>query len=276
MMPGQTGGTTQSSKTTTSGNTTANSAPWAPTQPYLQGIMGDADALYKSGVGAKVNTMSSVVPFSQQTVSGMNDIEKIAGQYGGVMQKPLQGYSEIMDYMKPIAMGDFTNDPTFNQTLGAAQEAGRTAVNMSASNAGRSGSGVHQSTLARTIGEMTDRLKLGRQNMAIDAYGQYGTQLPGAFSAAMAPANAMMDVGSNYEQLQANEINDKFRIFNETQQKPWEQLAQYNAILSGAGQLGRSESGSAQTVSKTNTSAASQPIGWQNILGFGLSALGSR
>lgn len=273
-MSGATGGTTQSSRTTTNGSTTANSAPWAPTQPYLQAIMGNADALYKSGVGQQVNTMSSVVPFSKQTQAGMDNIENMAGQYSGAMQKPLQGYGQIMDYLKPIAMGDFSNDPTFNQTVGAAQDAARSAVNMSASAAGRSGSGVHQSTLARTVGELTDRLKLGRQNMALDAFGQYGTQMPGAFSTAMAPSNALMDIGGNYEQLMGNQINDQFRIFNETQNKPWEALAQYNAILSGAGQLGRAESGTAQTVSKNNTSASSQPIGWQNLLGFGLSALG--
>lgn len=274
-MPGVSGGTTAGSRTTTSGTTTGSAEPWKPTQPYLKAIMGDTDALYKSGVGAQVNTMSSVVPFSQQTTQGMDQIQSLANQSGDLMRKPLQGYGEIMDYLKPIAMGDFSNDPTFNQTIGAAQDAGRTAVNMSASNAGRSGSGVHQSTLARTLGEMTDRLKLGRQNMALDAFGQYGTQLPGAFAAAQAPSDALMQIGGNYEQLMANQINDQFRIFNETQNKPWEQLAQYNAILSGAGQLGRSESGTAQTVSNTKTSAPN-PIGWQNLLGFGLSALGSR
>jgi hypothetical protein len=33
-------------------------------------------------------------------------------------------------------------------------------------------------------------------------------------------------------------MNDKLRIFNETQSKPWENLARLNGIASGAGSLG--------------------------------------
>ena len=93
------------------------------------------------------------------------------------------------------------------------------------------------------------------------------------FGAAMNPAwetanlgnKALAQIGGNYEQLQANMIQDQNRIFDQTQSAPWDQLARYNAIMSGAGQLG---SKSSSTVSTPSTPA------WQQGLGFGLSALG--
>jgi hypothetical protein len=110
---------------TTQTKTDANAAPWKPSQPYLQNAMGEADALFNAGIGSQVNTTSQVVPFSQQTMQSMNNMQNLAGEQSGNLQKPLNQYAGMMDILNPIAQGDFSKDSTFNSTLGAAQDAAR-------------------------------------------------------------------------------------------------------------------------------------------------------
>jgi hypothetical protein len=92
-----------------------------------------------------------------------------------------------------------------------------------------------------------------------------GNSMGQAYQTANAGNQSLAQIGGNYEQLMSNQIQDQNRIFNETQQKPWDALAQYNAIVSGAGQLGKQGS---ETVSTPTT-----PM-WQQMGGFGLAALG--
>ncbi|NNU70439.1 hypothetical protein G9X67_34880, partial [Rhizobium sp. WYCCWR 11152] len=78
-------------------------------------------------------------------------------------------------------------------------------------------------------------------NMASQGFGQLGQ----AYSGMQAPAQDLMKVGAMQEDLATRQMNDKLRIFNEHQQKPWENLARMQAIASGAGQLGGSTTQSA-------------------------------
>jgi hypothetical protein len=251
---------------TTQTKTDANAAPWKPSQPYLQNAMGEADALFNAGVGSQVNTTSQVVPFSQQTMQSMNNMQNLAGQQQGNLQKPLNQYAGMMDILNPIAQGDFSKDSTFNQTLGAAQDAARSSVDLSASGMGRYGGGQHQATMAKSIGDLTNQAMLDRQNWALGGMQSLGNSMGQAYQTANAGNQSLAQIGGNYEQLYGNQLQDQMRIFNETQQKPWDALAQYNAIMSGSGQLGKQGS---ETVSTPTT-----PM-WQQGLGFGLSALGS-
>ena len=93
----------------------------------------------------------------------------------------------------------------------------------------------------------------------------YGNAMPGAFQTAMAPGQQLQQIGANYENLAGNQINDQLRIFNEMQNRPWEQLARSNAIYSGVGGLGAK-----------STSTSQQPgTNWgQTALGYGLAGLG--
>lgn len=250
---------------TTQTKTDANAAPWKPSQPYLQNAMGEADALFNAGIGSQVNTTSQVVPFAQQTMQSMNNMQNLAGQQAGNLQKPINSYAGMMDMLNPIARGDFSNDSTFNSTLGAAQEAARGAVDLSASGAGRYGSGTHQATMAKSIGDLTNNAMLDRQNWASGQLQQFGQAMNPAWQTANLGNQALAQIGGNYEQLAANQLQDQNRIFDAYQNKDWEQLARYNAIISGAGQLGGKSS---ETVSTPTT-----PM-WQQGLGFGTAVLG--
>lgn len=230
-------------KSTTSGT----SAPWQPAQAGLKYGIGEAENLYKSGIGANAYTASTVVPYSQQTTGAMGSIMDKSNAAQGQMGKPLNALSDQIDMFSPIARGDFSNDTTFNSTLGRAQEDARNSVNLGASAAGRYGSAVHQGKVAQEVGDLTNRAMLDRQRWANEGLNQAAAGLPAAYATSMNPESTQMNIGSMYEDLMGRQMNDQARIFAEQQNLPWDNLARYNAILGGAGQLGGNQK---QTISE--------------------------
>ncbi|MNL48496.1 hypothetical protein D3C87_1713600 [compost metagenome] len=72
-----------------------------------------------------------------------------------------------------------------------------------------------------------------------------------------------MNVGAMNEDLATREMNDRLRLFNDQQNKPWEQLGRLNAIASGAGSMGGTQ---------TTTQPGQNPF--LTAAGYGLSGLG--
>jgi hypothetical protein len=251
---------------TTQTKTNSNAEPWAPSQPYLKNAMGEADALFNAGVGSQVNTTSQVVPFANQTMQSMNNMQQLAGEQMGNLQKPINSYSQMISDLTPIARGDFSGDNLFNTNLRNALEAARQAVDLSASGVGRYGGGQHQGTMAKSIGDLTNQAMLDRQNWAAGNLQNFGNAMGQAWGTANLGNDALARIGGNYEQLYANQLQDQNRIFNENQNNQWDNLARYNAIMSGAGQLGGRQT---ERVSSPTT-----PM-WQQGAGFGLATLGT-
>ena len=276
-----------SSNRTQSTMQTTNNSPWSAAQPALKTGLADAEALYKAGIGGQPYTGSTVVPFAQQSTRGFDNIEAIAGNAMGT-GNPFErafnttgniaqtGYNQhqqtALDNLNRTASGQdvFGTNPEFQNILRQSQDAARDAVNLNASAAGRYGSGAHQGTLAREVGDLTSRMlgneytrQLGRMDAAnqnLFNAGQTGignqlqatSALPGAFESQFAPANAMIGVGSAYEDLAGRTMNDQLRIFNETQNAPWNQIGRLNAAASGLGQYGTSTT-TAQVPRQNNT-----------------------
>lgn len=92
--------------------------------------------------------------------------------------------------------------------------------------------------------------------------------LPGAFQNQMAPADALIGVGSQYEDLAGRTLNDQLRIFDETQNAPWNQIGRLNAVAGGAGQFGTSTN-TAQVPGQNNSwaNAAGGLLGANSLLG---------
>lgn len=61
---------------------TTSSEPWKPTQDLLKTGLADALKFYKDGIGSQVYTGSTVIPYSLQTMSGMNGLEALASRMG--------------------------------------------------------------------------------------------------------------------------------------------------------------------------------------------------
>jgi len=236
------GGSDKKQKTTTTGT----NEPWEPAQAGLKYGIGEAQNLYKSGIGASAYTNSTVVPFSQRTEGAMDSIMDKSNAAQGTMGKPLQALSDQIDMFRPIAQGDFSNDQTFNRTLGRAQEDARNSVNLGASAAGRYGSATHQGNVAREVGELTDRAQLQRQQWATSGLNNASSALSNAYQTSLQPEASQMGLGGMDEDLMARTMSDQARIFQEQQNLPWDNLARYQAILGGYGQLGGNSTSTAK------------------------------
>jgi hypothetical protein len=272
--------------TTTTGNT-----PYKAAQPLLDKGMGDALNLYKSGGLVKPNTMSTVVPFSQQTTQGMSSLQNLAGansggnglsgQYQGIINNG--GYnSQQMDALHGIQQTanstyDQNANPGFGNVLKQAQAAASGAANDLAGSMGRYASGTHQGVLEKSVGDVTGNLVnndfqnwLGRKDNAQQQLfnaGQQGqSNLTSAYQGAQAPANTQMQLGQMNEDLYGRTLNDQLRIANERQNAPLANIQALLAAANGAGNYG-TQTQTAQGPSNLLSNVAGGILGGGSLLG---------
>lgn len=274
---------TGSSKQTT---TTTNNAPWSGAQPALNTALSGAQNLYNSGVGSQVYTGSTVVPWDKQTIAGQNAITKsananingqgLSGQLQGVINSG--GYNDAqlgaLNNTKNLANSSWSVSPELQKIIDQTNADANTNVSLANSAGGRYGSGAGNAAIADAVSKNTNNLLYSDLNNfqtrkdaananAFNMGGQGFNNLSSAYQGLQAPAQDLMKVGGMNEDLATRQMNDRLRIFNDQQNKPWENLARLNAIASGAGQLG-------------GTSTQSQPgqNPWLSALGYGATGLG--
>lgn len=290
--------------------TTSTASPWKPSENLLKLGLKDAESVYKAGSSFQPLTMSTVVPFSNQTMAGMDSIEAKAraDMAGGTgMDKAYDFYSSmfndggltadqksIADQWRTTASGSElgTVNPYFNDILTKMQGDARTGVNLSMSGAGRYGSGEHTDVLAGTIGDLTNRAlssewerQLGRQDSARTNLANLSQQgvtnrfgsaeaLPGAYEATKAPAKDLMSIGTMYEDLYGRSLSDKLRIAQEAKEAPLRAIEWINSIGSGAGSLGGSGSKTlSEPAPNPFLTAAAAGLGFNNLFNNPLGAL---
>lgn len=257
---------------------TTSQQPYAAAQPLLNKSMGDALKLYNAGGLVKPNTMSTVVPFAQQTTQGMNALQGLAndniGSNGlsGQLQSVINngGYNAdqqtALEGIRNTATGSFdiNSDPGFQQVLDKTQN----AVNQNAAGLGRYASGTHEGVMTRELGDLGARQYQDFQNRKDNAQqqlfnaGQTGQgNMVSAFDAAQAPSNVLMGLGSMNEDLYGRTLNDQLRIANESQNAP---LANIQALLAAANGAGGYSTGTQTAQGPSNT--------FSNIAGAGLGA----
>lgn len=220
---------------------TSSTTPWSGADPALRLGINMAQNWLTNPESSKIYEGTTVIPFSQQTLAGMGQMQGVAQNAQDPMQNPLKSYTGMFGVLNPIARGDFANDTTFQNTLGAGQEAARSAVDLSMSGAGRAGSGVHQATLAKATGDFTNQAMLDRQNWALGGLQSLGDRMQNAYGSAMAPAQTMMQLGGMNEDMAGKYAQEQFDKFNARKQAPIDAIAQANAIFTGSGSLGQNQ-----------------------------------
>lgn len=158
------------------------------------------------------------------------------GRYGsGVHQGAVA--DSIGDFSSRLRLDDYNNQ------LGRQDAAIRDIFGI-----GNQANAQYESDMARKLdatGSIFNAGQQAQQNIAANT-----DALEKAYSASMAPSRTRSDIGSQYEDLFGRQLNDQLRIFQERQQQPWNQIAQLNAIASGAGRMGGSGQAVAQGPSR--------------------------
>lgn len=271
--------------------TTTGNAPYKAAQPLLDKGMGDALSLYKSGGLVKPNTMSTVVPFAQQTTQGMSSLGNLAtansngqglsGQYQGIINNG--GYNadqqNAVNNIKQTANGsyDMNANPGFANVLKQAQDAATGSVNGLAAGMGRYDSGTHQGVLGKTVGDVTGNMVsndynnwLGRRDSAQQQLFNAGQTAQGnlgaAYTGAQAPANTNMQLGAMNEDLYGRTLNDQLRIANDRNNAPLANIQALLAAANGAGSYG-TQTSTAQGPSNTFSNIAGAALGGGSLLG---------
>lgn len=289
---------------------TSSAEPWDASQGLLKTGLKDAESVYKAGTAFQPTTMSTVVPFSNQTMAGMGDIESKATAAmtdGTGMDKAYDFYSDmfndgglsddqrsIADMWRSTAGGAdlSTINPEFDNVLRRTGDDIRTQTGLSMSGAGRYGSGLHQGVLADRIGDVSSKMRAGeweRQLGRMDSsrtnlanLGQQGITnrfgaadaLPGAYEATKAPAKDLMSIGTMYEDLMGRSMADRIRIAEEQKTAPLRAIEWINSIGTGAGSLGGDRSTvSTQPAPNPFLQMGATALGFNKLAGNPLAAL---
>jgi hypothetical protein len=242
--------------------------PWTGAQPYINSALGSALNLYGSGIGYVPfggNRMASLDP---RVTSGLAMQEQLAtNNLGGTPDvlagigtatQQLQNYGITPQQQQLLDSISGQNNPYLENVLAANNEHIGDRINAAMSGAGRYGSGMHTDTMARALAQSADPILAQdytqRRQLQSDILqggaqraGQWAQLAPTLDQAQYAPAQNLAAIGQFYTDRNQQDINNQIQLWNQSQARDWEQLARYNAIISGTGALGGTSTGTTST-----------------------------
>ena len=150
--------------------TTSRTEPYAPAEPYLQDILGEASNIYRSGVGRSFFPGSTVVPFANQTQEALNLQQAQALEQA--QDSPLQAQAAQ-------TFGQFAQSPMSSYT-------GRMGTGFGSSMPGMTTQGLGSSYAGLT--PQTDYLSGIREGITSDVLGSVQSQFGGMGRTGTSPA----------------------------------------------------------------------------------------
>lgn len=131
--------------------------------------------------------------------------------------------------------------------------------------------GVQGANIANQVGAgstFADQLRAG-QGLA----GTFSGMAGDLYNQQFAPYQQLAGVGAQYEDLATRSMQDSINRWDSAQQAPWQRLANYNALLTGAGQLGSTGSTTVPGPSRLQTGLGGAFTGAQLGSSLGLPGL---
>jgi hypothetical protein len=200
---------------------TETNAPPEWLRPYLQESAGEAQNLYNAGAPQMFQGNTSV-PFSGQTQDALGMTEDLA-RSGAAVNPALQQHNATLN-------GDYLHGGSgFNAALDAAKNQIIPDVQSMFSRAGRSQSGLAQGEMAGRIGDAFAGLYNQERARQMSSLGM----APQMAQLANQPAAQLAQVGSAYEGMDQQLLNDEIQRFEYAQNAPQMQLDNYIARLGG-------------------------------------------
>jgi hypothetical protein len=173
-----------------------SSTPWGPSQQNLIDNMAHTKNWLEAPQTNAIYGGTRVIPFSNQSLSGMNNAQNFAQTVGQTMQNNATGIIQNggFNWLQNSAIGNmdkFANgwmnpnsaqanlsgmasgallgqgNPYLQSALTNANERAATGVNSAMSASGRYGSGAHTDTLAKTLAENSTNAMFGQYNQDV-------------------------------------------------------------------------------------------------------------
>ena len=231
--------------------TVQRTEPYAPAEPYLQDILGEAQNIYRSGAGRSFFPSSTVVPFADQTQQALNlqqaqaletaqnsplqaQAAQTFGQFAMSPQSSYAGLTPQADYLSGIR-SNITSD-----VLGDVQSQfggmGRTGTSPMAQQAVARGVTQGYAPIAAQLASQERGREQSGMESGLGRQLQAAGQLPGIQQGIdMRRRGAIADlggVGSAYENLAQRQLQDQIQRFQFGQQAPMNTLQQYAGLIS--------------------------------------------
>lgn len=250
---------------------TSSSSPWAPQEPYLREAFSEAQNLYKNTPPPTFFPGQTYASASPETIAarertrnrslGTLTERTIAQQLANQatqLRRPeaQQAQQQARQSLQNTLAGNYLfGGPGFNAALQAAQNRIIPQIQSSFGARGRAGSGLAQAAAAREIGDVfANQYGQERQNQLkaasmlpgiediesrrLSALSQATSQLPKLSDIDYRNIGALATVGQQKEAQEQTGIDEAIRRYNfgnwYRTQRPWENLARYHAVISGA------------------------------------------
>mgnify|MGYP003111219584 FL=1 len=211
--------------------TTQTTRPYAPAEDFLKDILGEAQNIYRSGVGRQFFPSSTVVPFADQTQQALNLQQAAALEQ--MQPSTLQGQAAT-------TLGNLASGTASNQFLDQVRQ-GITSdvlsnVQTQFGGMGRTGtSPAAQQAVARGVTQAYAPIATSLQQQERDRQLKAATQL--------SPLQEQMDlrrtssiaslggVGAAFEDLARRQLQDQIARFQFGQQAPIQALQDYAGLI---------------------------------------------
>ena len=215
--------------------TTQRTEPYAPAEPFLQDILGEAQNIYRSGIGRQFFPGSTVVPFATQTQSALD-----LGQAAALEQA---GPSQLMN-LAGSTISDFASGAGQNQYLDQIRSGitsdvmGNIATQFGGM--GRTGTSPQaQQAAARGITQayapIAAELSQAERSRQLAAAGQLPSLQQQMDARRFGGIGQLSGIGGAYEDLARRQLQDQIARFQFGQQAPMSALQQYAGLVSPIG-----------------------------------------
>ena len=214
-----------------SNTTTSRTEPYAPAEPFLQDILGEAQNIYRSGVGRQFFPGSTVVPFADQTQQALN-LQQAAALEAAA--------PSALDQQAANVFSQFASTPQTNQYLSDIRS-GITSdvlgnIQTQFGGMGRTGTspGAQQAAargVAQAYAPIAAQISNQERNRQLQAAGALPGIQAGMDARRMGAISSLGQVGSAYEDLARRQLQDQISRFQFGQQAPMQALQDYAGLI---------------------------------------------
>lgn len=266
------GGLFGSSKTTTTQSKSGSQDPWAPTIPYLEGLL--RSAATQGGIGITPDQAWAFEQLKTNAGAGNPWAAQIGDAATAALSSPdrtgqvADAYTRLQDQIGGIAAGnnlDVMNNPQLMALLTQVGDDISNRINAQFAGAGRDLSGANQGAVAKGVAGaqtpiLVDQYNRERSNQMAAAEALYGAGAGSATTQAQLDASRaalqQAGIGLSNEALTAESYtpNMILELDQQIKQLPFMDIAPLAEILYGAAGLGGSYKESGTGTSRTSSS----------------------